>query len=365
MHIQPSGSQSKGQVGCKHFKTSLQRRVLTFPASFLIPWYRSFWCEMHWTVGLESRIPVSHGGCSPCFLLALIHCQSALEAVWRSGKKSIFTRLIKRRYGVVRKREDKWFWFTEKPFSDTSRLLMETGRDRSRGRQQWLMQRPLTHNSCFLWIRLEKKKRKKKSIPPCPARLQLQSRWVWSLDGFQTLSFWPHWGCPGAARCHCAGMRFPCAGTSLANTRYPSFLPAPMVGIIAFGFSWLWKASKELSSRKLRVETESRSPPHLFVVIQLPPFTLWHNNGLKVKQEASSPPAQSTEWNPASGAYWDSIETNVNFSTKKLKWLTQKGIISDLFSRLLPSIVVLQTETIFSSPGRLYSQKKILGGDML
>lgn len=182
MHIQPSGSQSKGQVGCKHFKTSLQRRVLTFPAFSLIPWYRSFWCEMHWTVGLESRIPVSHGGCSPCFLLALIHCQSALEAVWRSGKKSIFTRLIKRRYGVVRKREDKWFWFTEKPFSDTSRLLMETGRDRSRGRQQWLMQRPLTHNSCFLWIRLEKKKRKKKhpSLPcssAAPVKVGVELGW--------------------------------------------------------------------------------------------------------------------------------------------------------------------------------------------
>jgi len=31
----------------------------------------------------------------------------------------------------------------------------------------------------------------------------------------------------------------PCTGTALANTRYPSFLPAPMVRIIAFGFSWL------------------------------------------------------------------------------------------------------------------------------
>lgn len=143
--------------------------------------------------------------------------------------------------------------------------------------------------------------------------------WVWSLEIVQILHFWPWRGCSGSQRCHHVGMHFPCAGTSLANTRYPSFLPAPMVGIIAFGFSWLWKASKELSSCKLRAETESLSLPHLFVVIQLPPFTLWHNNGLKVKQEASSPPRLRAlnETQPAGP-----IET----ASRQMSTLTQRGL---------------------------------------
>lgn len=102
--------------------------------------------------------------------------------------------------------------------------------NKGKQRQQWLRKRPLTLSSHFTCTDL-----KKPSLLPDSA----VAGWVWSLEIVQILRFWPRRGCSGSRRCHREGMRFPCAGTSLANTRYPSFLPAPIVGIIAFGFFWL------------------------------------------------------------------------------------------------------------------------------
>lgn len=76
------------------------------------------------------------------------------------------------------KREEKQLWLAIKPTADTYRLLV------GQAEQWWLKKRAFTLSSHFMCIDL-------KSIPDHPVPLQLQSRWMWSLDVFQILYFWP------------------------------------------------------------------------------------------------------------------------------------------------------------------------------
>lgn len=122
--------------------------------------------------------------------------------------------------------------------------MVLTGSGRSEERQQWQMQRPLTLNTSFSCLRLEKH--------PCCC-----SRWVWSLDACQPLRFWPQ----RAALARCDVTAWECTSLhwdSFGQHQIP-FLPACSHGE-DYCF-WLLLALKGIQRAQLsQTESGDRKP---------------------------------------------------------------------------------------------------------